>query len=116
MPYLIITPLGPMNAAQRAEALSRELYCLTLPRVKQTEDQHVCKVFPVYLQGQGAALEVWLDHEIYLDPDADIEAYLSLYAGPHTDEVRALLQSATVVTFGEIYPDAELVEQAPDIP
>lgn len=113
MPYLIINPLGPMNAAQRAEALSRELYCLTLPRTKQSEDQHVCKVFPVYVQGQGAALEVWLDHEIWLDPDADLEAYLSLYAGPQTDEVRALLQSSTVVTFGEIYPEAELLNQAP---
>lgn len=109
MPYLIIAPLGPINAAQRAEAISRELYCLTLPREKQDETQHVCTVFPVFNFGGISGLEVWPETEIHLDPEADLEAYLSLYAGDQMEQVRELMATAEIVSFGQIFPEAELL-------
>lgn len=105
MKYILINPLGILNAFQRAELLSRELYCLTLPRIYQEENQHECNVFPVLKIGNVVALGVFMDYEIPIHPEADLEGYISLYSGQYEDQVREVLNNSNLVKFEDIYPD-----------
>jgi hypothetical protein len=47
MGYIIVLPQGVLTSQQRAEAISRELYCITRPRQIQSPDQADAKVFGV---------------------------------------------------------------------
>jgi hypothetical protein len=111
MKYLIINPIGLLNANQRAELLSRELYCLTLPRKYQDESQHINNVFPVIKTLNNIYLQVFLDYEIPIHPEADIEGYINLYQGEDMDEVRELLNTSDLVIFSQIYSDGIFVDE-----
>ncbi len=105
MQYILITPLSPLGANQRAEAISRELYCLTVPRKYQEESQHDCKVFPILMGGSTSGLGVIMDYEIPIHEEADKEAYILLLGDVNVDEVREAITTSSVVTFSQIYPN-----------
>jgi len=101
--YYEIQPYNNLTASQRAEALSRELYCITLPRQHQTSDQHACNVFGVLMHtdGQRAALQTDLSAQIAVHPEANIDAYVNLLS-VDTEDVRQLLTTSAMLTFSQI--------------
>jgi hypothetical protein len=112
MEYILITPCGTLNAAQTAEAISRELYCLTAPRQFQEEYQHEGKVFPVLIAGNMAALNVQMDWEITIHPGSDIEAYLALWQGTNVADIRQTMTTHNVVAFAQICPVTDVLSES----
>lgn len=112
MEYILTPPCGTLNAAQTAESISRELYCLTSPRQFQQEYQHEGKVFPVLIAGNAAALNVQMDWEITIHPGADIEAYLALWQGAEVADIRQTMTTHNVVTFAQICPITDVLSES----
>jgi hypothetical protein len=113
MNYILITNLGILNASQRAEVISRELYCLTAPRKYQEEYQHDGKVFPVYNHPNRniAALFVDLNYEIYKHIEADIDGYINLMGDMVNQDIRNFLETNTQFVFGDIITNYETLTE-----
>ena len=93
MNYIIVLPEGVLTSQQRAEAISRELYCITRPRQIQTPDQADAKVFGVIHHDDGrAALVVDPAYIIPVHPQATLERLVSLFP-ELTDTERINLQA-----------------------
>ena len=94
MSYIIVLPEGVLTSLQRAEAISRELYCITRPRQIQSPDQADAKVFGVIAHPDGVqhALQVDTAYVIPVHPLATLELLVSLFP-ELTDTERINLQA-----------------------
>ena len=112
--FIIVLPQGALSSIQRAEAISRELYCITTPRAIQEPYQYEGKVFGIVIHPDGvqAALQVSTDYVIPVHPLATLERLVSLFA-ELTDEERLNLQAYIFANasfpFGNIIPASVLV-------
>ena len=114
MNYIIVLPEGVLTSQQRAEAISRELYCITRPRQIQTPDQAGAKVFGVIAHPDGVqhALQVDTGYVIPVHPLATLERLVALF--PELTEAERLnLQSyifnSASFPFGAIVPSTTTV-------
>ena len=78
--YIIVLPEGVLSSEQRAERISRELYCVTAPLATQEPYQHDGKVFGMVEHPDGVqfALQVDTEYNIPVSPLATLERLISL--------------------------------------
>jgi hypothetical protein len=114
MGYIIVLPQGVLTAKERAEAITRELYCITVPRGVQQPYQADGTVFGVVMHPDGvqAALQVDTTYTIPVHPLATLERLVSLFP-ELTDTERINLQSyifsSAAFPFGAIVPSTTTV-------
>jgi hypothetical protein len=114
MQYIIVRPEGILSSPQRAQFITRELYCITLPLQFQTPDQADGTVFGIihHPTDGRAALQVDLDYVIPVHPLVTLERLVSLFP-ELTDTERLTLQAYIFANkefrFGDIVPSTTTV-------
>jgi hypothetical protein len=114
MNYIIVRPEGILSSPQRAQFITRELYCITLPLQFQTPDQHDGTVFGVihHPTDGRAALQVDLDYVIPVHPLVTLERLVSLFPEITDAERMTLMQvifSSKAFPFRHIVPSTVTV-------
>jgi hypothetical protein len=112
--YIIVRPEGILTSPQRAQFITRELYCITLPLQFQTPDQHDGTVFGVihHPTDGRAALQVDLDYIIPVHPLVTLERLVSLFPEITDAERMTLMQvifSSKAFPFRHIVPSTVTV-------
>jgi hypothetical protein len=112
--YIIVRPEGILTSPQRAQFITRELYCITLPLQFQTPDQHDGTVFGVihHPTDGRAALQVDLDYVIPVHPLVTLERLVSLFPEITDAERMTLMQvifSSKAFPFRHIVPSTVTV-------
>jgi hypothetical protein len=112
--YIIVRPEGILSSPQRAQFITRELYCITLPLQFQTPDQHDGTVFGVihHPTDGRAALQVDLDYVIPVHPLVTLERLVSLFPEITDSERMTLMQvifSSKAFPFRHIVPSTVTV-------
>lgn len=112
--YIIVNPQGGLTSAQRAKAISREIYCITSPRAVQEQYQHDRLAFNVITHpGQDVTcLEIDTAYNIPVHPLASLERLVPLF--PEITEAERLNLTAFIYsrgsfTFSEIIPSGVIV-------
>ena len=112
--YIIVLPQGVLSSKERAEAITRELYCITTPRSVQEPYQHDGTVFGLVAHPDGLqyAMQVDTDYVIPVHPLATLERLVSLFP-ELTDTERMNLQAYIFANqafpFGNIVPSTTTV-------
>jgi hypothetical protein len=108
MQFIIVRPEGILSSPQRAQFITRELYCITLPLQFQTPDQHDGTVFGVihHPTDGRAALQVDLDYVIPVHPLVTLERLVSLFP-EITDAERMMLMQ--VIFSSKSFPFRHIV-------
>jgi hypothetical protein len=114
MQFIIVRPEGILSSPQRAQFITRELYCITLPLQFQTPDQHDGTVFGVihHPTDGRAALQVDLDYVIPVHPLVTLERLVSLFPEITDAERMTLMQvifSVKAFPFRHIVPSTVTV-------
>jgi len=114
MQYIIVRPEGILTSPQRAQFITRELYCITLPLQFQTPDQHDGTVFGIihHPTDGRAALQVDLDYIIPVHPLVTLERLVSLFPEITDAERMTLMQvifSSKAFPFRHIVPSTVTV-------
>jgi hypothetical protein len=106
--YIIVRPEGILTSPQRAQFITRELYCITLPLQFQTPDQHDGTVFGIihHPTDGRAALQVDLDYIIPVHPLVTLERLVSLFP-EITDSERMMLMQ--VIFSSKSFPFRHIV-------
>jgi hypothetical protein len=109
MNYIIVRPEGILSSPQRAQFITRELYCITIPLQFQTPDQHDGTVFGIihHPTDGRAALQVDLDYVIPVHPLVTLERLVSLFPEITDAERMTLMQvifSVKAFPFRHIVP------------
>ena len=106
--YIIVRPEGILSSPQRAQFITRELYCITLPLQFQTPDQHDGTVFGIihHPTDGRAALQVDLDYVIPVHPLVTLERLVSLFP-EITDSERMMLMQ--VIFSSKAFPFRHIV-------
>ena len=112
--YIIVRPEGILSSPQRAQFITRELYCITLPLQFQTPDQHDGTVFGIihHPTDGRAALQVDLDYVIPVHPLVTLERLVSLFPEITDAERMTLMQvifSSKSFPFRHIVPSTVTV-------
>ena len=112
--FIIVRPEGILTSPQRAQFITRELYCITLPLQFQTPDQHDGTVFGVihHPTDGRAALQVDLDYVIPVHPLVTLERLVSLFPEITDAERMTLMQvifSSKAFPFRHIVPSTVTV-------
>ena len=107
--YIIVRPEGILTSPQRAQFITRELYCITLPLQFQTPEQADGTVFGVihHPTDGRAALQVDLDYVITVHPLVTLERLVSLFPEITDAERMTLMQvifSSKAFPFRHIVP------------
>lgn len=114
MGYIIVLPQGVLTSKERAQAITRELYCITTPRAIQEPYQQDGTVFGIVTHPDGVqcALQVDTDYNIPVHPLATLERLVALFA-ELTNEERLNLQAYIFANhsfpFGNIVPSTVVV-------
>ena len=95
--YIIVLPEGVLSSEERAERISRELYCVTAPLATQEPYQHDGKVFGMVEHPDGVqfALDVNTEYNIPVHPIGYLRTPYFAYDGTH----RNRSASACLATF-----------------
>ena len=107
--YIIVLPVGVLTSKTRAEAITRELYNITVPLAIQQEYQKDGKVFGVIAHPDGVlhALQVDPAYIIPVHPQANLEKLVAMFPDL-TDTERVTLQgyihTSDAFPFGAIVP------------
>ena len=107
--YIIVLPAGVLTSKTRAEAITRELYNITVPLAIQAEYQKDGKVFGVIAHPDGVqhALQVDPAYMIPVHPQANLEKLVAMFPDL-TDTERVTLQgyihTSDAFPFGAIVP------------
>jgi hypothetical protein len=114
MQYIIVRPEGILSSPQRAQFITRELYCITLPLQFQSPDQHDGTVFGIihHPTDGRAALQVDLDYVIPVHPLVTLERLVSLFPEITDAERMTLMQvifSSKAFPFRHIVPSTVTV-------
>jgi hypothetical protein len=114
MQFIIVRPEGILTSPQRAQFITRELYCITLPLQFQTPDQHDGTVFGIihHPTDGRAALQVDLDYIIPVHPLVTLERLVSLFPEITDAERMTLMQvifSSKAFPFRHIVPSTVTV-------
>jgi hypothetical protein len=114
MQFIIVRPEGILSSPQRAQFITRELYCITLPLQFQTPDQHDGTVFGIihHPTDGRAALQVDLDYVIPVHPLVTLERLVSLFPEITDAERMTLMQvifSSKAFRFRHIVPSTVTV-------
>lgn len=112
--YIIVLPEGIRNSKERAQAITRELYCITAPEHLQEEYQGDGTVFGIVEHPDGiqTALQVSEDFKIYVHSEYDTSGYVSLFQDLTEDQAIDLHQAIygkEFVLFSDIIPATETV-------
>lgn len=114
MGYIIVLPEGVLTSQERAQAITRELYCITTPRAIQEPYQHNGTVFGIVTHPDGVqcALQVDTAYNIPVHPLATLERLVALFP-ELTDTERLILQAYIFANkefpFGNIVPSTTTV-------
>ena len=114
MGYIIVLPQGVLTSQERAQAITRELYCITTPRAVQEPYQQDGTVFGIVTHPDGVqcALQVDTDYIIPVHPLATLERLVALFP-ELTDTERINLQAYIFANnsfpFGNIVPSTTTV-------
>ena len=114
MGYIIVLPQGVLSSKERAEAITRELYCITTPRAVQEPYQQDGTVFGLVAHPDGIqyAMQVDTDYVIPVHPLATLERLVALFP-ELTDTERMNLQAYIFANhsfpFGNIVPSTTTV-------
>jgi hypothetical protein len=108
MNYIIVRPEGILSSPQRAQFITRELYCITLPLQFQTPHQADGTVFGIihHPTDGRAALQVDLDYVIPVHPLVTLERLVSLFP-EITDAERMMLMQ--VIFSSKAFPFRHIV-------
>jgi hypothetical protein len=114
MQFIIVRPEGILSSPQRAQFITRELYCITLPLQFQSPDQHDGTVFGIihHPTDGRAALQVDLDYVIPVHPLVTLERLVSLFPEITDAERMTLMQvifSSKAFPFRHIVPSTVTV-------
>jgi len=107
--YIIVLPAGVLTSKTRAEAITRELYNITVPLAIQQDYQKDGKVFGVISHPDGVqhALQVDPAYIIPVHPQANLEKLVAMFPDL-TDTERVTLQgyihTSEAFPFGAIVP------------
>ena len=112
--YIIVLPQGVLSSKERAEAITRELYCITTPRAIQEPYQQDGKVFGIVMHPDGvqAALQVDTAYTIPAPPLATLERLVSLFPELSDAErmnLQAYIFANQAFPFGNIVPSTTTV-------
>ena len=112
--FIIVRPEGILSSPQRAQFITRELYCITLPLQFQSPDQHDGTVFGIihHPTDGRAALQVDLDYVIPVHPLVTLERLVSLFPEITDAERMTLMQvifSSKSFPFRHIVPSTVTV-------
>ena len=106
MNYIKVTPLGDYSSEYRCKLFSRELFKISRP-VSSEEDVSMY-VFSWINKGDEYALHVDLDYQIYVHPEKDLQAIVSMLSTMTTPEevanITSMIDQATFIRFGDIIP------------
>jgi len=112
--YIIVLPAGVLTSKTRAEAITRELYNITVPLAIQQDYQKDGKVFGVISHPDGVqhALQVDPAYIIPVHPQANLEKLVAMFPDL-TDTERVTLQgyihTSEAFPFGAIVPSTTTV-------
>ena len=112
--YIIVLPAGVLTSKTRAEAITRELYNITVPLAIQQEYQKDGAVFGVVVHPDGVqhALQVDTDYIIPVHEQANLEKLVAMFPDL-TDQERVTLQGYIHTNdkfpFGHIVPSTTTV-------
>lgn len=112
--YIIVLPIDTLGSEQRAQAITRELYCITAPRAVQEPYQADGTVFGLvaHPDGEQYAMQVDTDYVIPVHPLATLERLVALFP-ELTEQERLNLQSYIFANhsfpFGNIVPSTTTV-------
>lgn len=114
MQYIIVNPTGVITSAERAAAISRELYCVSTPRVIQTPEQAERRTFDIVTHPDGLqhALVVDTLRVIRVHHLATLERLVALLSDIDEAErmnLQAFIFSREAFEFGEIIPTTTAV-------
>jgi hypothetical protein len=107
--YIIVLHAGVLTSKTRAEAITRELYNITVPLAIQQDYQKDGKVFGVVVHPDGVqhALQVDPAYIIPVHPQANLEKLVAMFPDL-TDTERVTLQgyihTSDAFPFGAIVP------------
>ena len=107
--YIIVLPAGVLTSKTRAEAITRELYNITVPLAVQADYQNNGQVFGIVTHPDGVqcALQVDPGYVIPVHPQANLEKLVSMFPDL-TDTERVTLQgyihTQEQFPFGAIVP------------
>ena len=114
--YIIVLPAGVLTSKTRAEAITRELYNITVPLAIQQEYQKDGKVFGVISHPDGVqhALQVDPAYIIPVHPQANLEKLVAMFPDL-TDTERVTLQgyihTSDAFPFGAIVPSTTTLRE-----
>ena len=114
--YIIVLPAGVLTSKTRAEAITRELYNITVPLAVQQEYQKDGKVFGVVVHPDGVqhALQVDPAYIIPVHPQANLEKLVAMFPDL-TDTERVTLQgyihTSDAFPFGAIVPSTTTLRE-----
>ena len=114
--YIIVLPAGVLTSKTRAEAITRELYNITVPLAIQQEYQKDGKVFGVVVHPDGVqhALQVDPAYIIPVHPQANLEKLVAMFPDL-TDTERVTLQgyihTSDAFPFGAIVPSTTTLRE-----
>ena len=91
--YIIVLPEGVLTSEQRAERISRELYCVTAPLATQEPYQHDGKVFGMVEHPDGVqfALQVDTEYNIPGESIGDVRTAYIAYDGTYRNRSAAVV-------------------------
>ena len=112
--YIIVMPEGVLLSEERAERISRELYCVTAPLVTQEPYQNNGEVFGIVAHPDGVqfAMQVDTAYSIPVSPLATLERLISLMTEMSEIELRnlsAYVLNSSSFPFGAIVPSTTTV-------
>lgn len=114
MTYIIVEPQGTLTSFARAHAISREIYCISAPRLVQEEYQRDRLSFDMvnHPNQDLTALIIDASYKIVVHPLASLERLVALF--PELTETERLNLSAFIYNrpffnFGQIIPSSVIV-------
>ena len=106
--YIIVSPEGALSSSQRAEQISRELYCLTAPLATQEPYQSTGKVFGVVAHPDAVqfALQVDSTYNIPVNSPATLEPLFALLSPEMTATEEGQLSAQVFNSQSFLFADA----------
>jgi hypothetical protein len=114
MSYIIVLPQGNLSSYERAEAITRELYCITVPNDIQEDYQKEGIVFNLVKHPDNVqtALHIDLDFVIPVNSFANLSKLVSLFPELTEEEktdLQSYILSSEKFVFANIIPSTTTV-------
>jgi len=113
--YLVVMPRGGLTSEERAEAISRELYNIRLPKALHEPDRVTTKLLGTMQHASGTgewALVAQEGMTIRVHPDHNLDALIALFPQLTQEEIdtrTAYIQSNNEIALENLFPSTATV-------